>query len=119
MRSYFQSRLQSLWSVFRTPDVGSTQPKQLLLIQLKPRKHGLDAHSLNTPFIGLVGLFDASVVSNIFALSRDSVELSLEFRHRVVAILLDNALGFLDKTVQGCLTPPIGQVSFRQVEFLI
>lgn len=56
-----------------------------------------------------------TVISYVFALRVDAVQIQASQRFNVAAVLIDDALSLFEISFSGCLSPPISQVAYRVV----
>ena len=64
------------------------------------------------PFdVGPIGFFDSAVIGNVLALRVDSVDVEFEFGERVIAVLVNDALGPVQILFLGLGFPPISQIA--------
>ena len=65
----------------------------------------------NVLTVSSVGFFDATIISDIFSLCVDSVELQIEIWNCIIAILGNDTLCFFHIFVFGYRVPPIYQIT--------
>jgi len=64
------------------------------------------------PFdVGPISFFDSAVIGDVLALRIDAVDVELEFGERVIAVLVNDALGSVQILFLGLGFPPISQIA--------
>lgn len=101
------TQLERLGAILSAPDVGRGHPEELFGGEGEGGQDWLLPVVGGPLKVGVIGLLDATIVSDVLSLGVHAVQRQVNLWSSVVAVLVNYALGLLDELGPGLWEPPL------------